>query len=435
MRPFSQKSTRESTRASTQESTRHLVIVGNGMACHRLVEALVKSPARPARITVIGQEPVPAYNRILLSPLLAGETDRAALTLREAHWYAEHGITLRLGERVLSIDPDKQRVVTERAQLGFDALVLATGSTPAWPEVPGIALEGVNGFRDLQDAETLGEIARRGGQAVVIGGGLLGLEAAEGLRKRSGGALAVSVLQRSERLMNRQLDAHAGALLKTTLETRGLAIHTGARLDRIIDDGQGKVAGVALEDGRVLEAQSVIVAAGITPNDDLARRAGLACDRAICVDHHLRTSHPAIYALGECCQFEEHTFGLVEPIWRQVEVLARVLCGESGAGYVEAPSATKLKISGIDLYAFGPVEAAIDHEVLCYSDPESGEYRRLLLKDGRIEGAVLYGDTAQGPWYFAKAQQGADLSAARPALLFGQADVETLLHTPTQEAA
>ncbi|WP_301282851.1 NAD(P)/FAD-dependent oxidoreductase [Halomonas sp. 707D7] len=434
MRPSSQEST-QSTQESTRERTRHLVIVGNGMACHRLIEALVTSPARPARITVIGEEPVPAYNRILLSPLLAGDTDRAALTLREAHWYAEHGVTLRLGERVLAIDPGKKRVVTERARLDFDALVLATGSTPAWPAVPGIELQGVHGFRDLEDAKTLAEIARRGGQAVVIGGGLLGLEAALGLYQRGRGALSVSVLQRGGHLMNRQLDAHAGALLKKTLRARGLAVHTGARLAGLIDDGQGAVAGVALEDGHVLEASHVVVAAGITPNDTLARRAGLECDRAICVDHHLRTSHPAIYALGECCQFEAHTFGLVEPIWRQVEVLARVLCGEPGAGYVEAPSATRLKVSGIELYAFGPVEASPAHEVLRYSDPESGEYRKLLLNNGRIEGAVLYGDTAQGPWYFNQAQQGADLSAARPALLFGQADVEAFLHSPSQEAA
>ncbi|MFI0472605.1 NAD(P)/FAD-dependent oxidoreductase [Halomonas sp. HMF6819] len=420
---------------------RHLIIVGNGMACHRLLEALVKAPGRPASITVIGEEPVPAYNRILLSPLLSGETSRDALTLREARWYADNAITLRLNERVLAIDTAARHIDIDRGRLAFDELVLATGSTPALPEIPGIELDGVHAFRSVSDAGALDAIARRGGKSVVVGGGLLGLEAAEGLRKRGGDALEVSVLHRSAWLMNRQLDIYAGGLLKTTLERRGLAIHTDASIVAIESDAQGRVAEVTLEDGRTLEAASVIIAAGVTPNMALGQRAGLDCERAILVDHHLRTSHPSIFALGECCQFQSHTFGLVEPIWRQVDTLAQVLSGAPITPYVEAPTATRLKISGIDLYAFGPVEQSDAHDTLYYCDPEANEYRRLLLKNGRIKGAVLFGDTAQGPWYFNQALNAADLSKARPALVFGQADVETLLAadtaqpSPTQEAA
>ncbi|PRY65299.1 assimilatory nitrate reductase (NADH) beta subunit [Vreelandella songnenensis] len=409
------------SRCSPQD---HLVIIGNGMASHRLLEQVVEAPNRPARISVIGAEASPAYNRILLSPLLSGELQPDALSLRSASWYAERGITLHLGERVTHIDRGLQRVVTSQRTLAFDQLVIATGSRPALPDVPGMALEGVHGFRTLEDADTLADIATRGGQCVVIGGGLLGLEAAEGLRKRGAD---VYVIQRGTQLMNRQLDDTAARLLEATLAKRGLTIHTQAQLSHLEDDGHGHVAAVVLTDGRRLPAQSVVVAAGITPNAELGAEAGLETRRAILVDNTLATSDPRIHALGECCQFEQHTYGLVEPIWRQVEVLADALCGKGRARYREAPTATKLKISGIALYAFGPTEASAEHEVLSYHDPESGDYRRLLLRNGRLEGAVLYGDTRTGPWYFAKALAGTDLTACRQALLFGEADANALL--------
>lgn len=404
----------------------HLVIIGNGMASHRLIEALVKQPTRPQRITVIGAEPTPAYNRILLSPLLAGEMQQEALTLRDAHWYDEQGVSLILGEKVEVLDRSRQTLITDSGRsLDYDHLVIATGSRPAMPDAPGIELEGVHGFRDLQDAESLEAIAQQGGDAVVIGGGLLGLEAAEGLRKR-GSEINVSVLQRSERLMNRQLDTTAAHLLKDTLAQRGLQIITGAQLARLEGDAQGRVAKVHLADGRQLNASSVIVAAGITPNAELGQKTGLTTERAIVVDEFMTTSDPAISALGECCQFEGTTYGLVEPIWRQVGVLAATLCGTPTLGYADAPSATKLKISGVALYAFGPTEASAEHDVLNYHDLERGDYRRLLLRDGQIVGAVLYGDTSQGPWYFEQTLAGTNLNTYRQALLFGAADVEVL---------
>ncbi|MDI5889961.1 NAD(P)/FAD-dependent oxidoreductase [Halomonas rhizosphaerae] len=417
--------------------TEHLVIIGNGMAGHRLVEALLKRPDRPARITVVGDEATAAYNRILLSPWLAGEMEREALILRKAEWYAEQGIELVLGERVTSIDRTARRLTTDAGRaLDYQRLVLATGSRPAMPAVPGIELSGVHGFRDLDDAEALAGVAERGGRVVVIGGGLLGLEAAEGLRKRGEaacrqgtGSLAVSVLQRSAQLMNRQLDATAAGLLEAELTRRGLAIHTGAQLAAIEGDHHGRVTGVRLADGKRLAADGVVIATGITPNAELGREAGLATQRAIEVDGHLTTSDSAIHALGECCQFEGTTYGLVEPIWRQVEVLAEQLGANpaEGARYEERPSATRLKIGGISLFAFGPIDPDAGHEVLAYHDPVQGDYRRLLLRDGRLEGAVLYGDTAMGPWLFGQAQAGRDLGPCRRALLLGAADADALL--------
>ncbi|MEC9484074.1 MAG: FAD-dependent oxidoreductase [Halomonas sp.] len=414
------------TQLSTDE---HLVIVGNGMAGHRLLEALLKREQRPQRITVIGEEHAPAYNRILLSPWLAGETERDALTLRDAAWYAEQGVDLMLGKRIIDIDREQRRVVTEDGHgTGYDRLVLATGSRPAMPDVPGTGLAGIHGFRDLEDAAALTHIAQHAiagsNRAVVVGGGLLGLEAAEGLRKRG---MQVSVLQRSGQLMNRQLDATAATLLQDELEHRGLNVVTHAHLAGFEGDGQGYVHAVRLTDGRRLPADCVVVAAGITPNAELGSRVGLAKARGITVDAWLTTSDPAIHALGECCEFEGQTYGLVEPIWRQVEVLAAHLCHDPIDGYVEAPTATKLKVSGVSLYAFGPIEPDAGHEVLTYHDPQHGDYRRLLLRDNRIEGAVLYGDTTFGPWYFEQSLAGRDLGVCRQALLFGAGDAQPLL--------
>ncbi|WP_148253661.1 NAD(P)/FAD-dependent oxidoreductase [Aidingimonas lacisalsi] len=414
--------------SQTTSQNDHLVIVGNGMAGQRLLEALLAKPGRPKHITVIGEEQAHAYNRILLSPWLAGEMDREALTLRNTDWYHEHGVKLVLGERVETIDRETQRLTTDTGrELTYDRLVLATGSRPTLPPVDGIDLEGVLGFRDIEDAETLihlSESLDTGAPAVVIGGGLLGLEAAEGLRKRG---MSVSVVQRSERLMNRQLDATAAHLLEAELIKRGLSVVTGSRLASLTDDDNGHVNGCRLEDGRFLPARCVVIAAGITPNSELGQATGLATRRAIVVDDYLTTSDPAIHALGECCEFQGQTYGLVDPIWHQVDVLAARLAHEVVDGYVDVPTATKLKVSGVSLYAFGPIEADDEHDVLTYHDPQQGEYRRLLLRNNRIEGAVLYGDTTAGPWYFEQSMAERDLGNCRQALLFGPADATPLL--------
>ncbi|GED21549.1 NAD(P)/FAD-dependent oxidoreductase [Halomonas halmophila] len=405
----------------------HLVIIGNGMAAHRLAMTLSDKPGAPRRITLIGEEPGAAYNRILLSPWLAGEMNDEALALPAHPSRSTTGTSLvtRLGERVTAIDRDARRITTSRgATLDYERLVLATGSSSALPSVPGVQLDGVHGFRDMADAESLARAAAQGGRAVVIGGGLLGLEAAEGLRKRG---MQVRVIQRSSRLMNRQLDATAAGLLQDELEARGLAVITDAQLSELEDNGQGRIQAVQLSDGTRLPAEHVVLAIGIAPNVEPGRSAGLACDRAIRVDEYLTTSDPAIHALGECCQFGSSTYGLVEPIWQQVEVLAARLAGEPTTGFRDRPSATKLKISGVSLYAFGPIEAGPEHDVLTYHDPEQGEYRRLLMLGGRLDAAVLYGDTAMGPWLFARSQDATDFGEARRALLLGPADTQTLL--------
>ncbi|QEM82505.1 NAD(P)/FAD-dependent oxidoreductase [Halomonas binhaiensis] len=410
----------------------HLVIVGNGMAAHRLVESLRKLPGAPSRITVIGEEHSAAYNRIMLSPWLAGEIDHAGLLLpssaagqpEEVH--AAPHVETRQGLRATTIDRAGHQLHCANGEvIDYNHLVIATGSRSFMPELAGLKLKGVGGFRDLQDAENLASNTRKGGAAVVIGGGLLGLEAAEGLRKRG---MQVTVLQRSDRLMNRQLDTTAARMLTRELESRGLYIITAADPTEIIGNDQGQVCGIRLA-GRtdVIAADQVVIAAGITPNIELGLDAGLDCQHAILVDEYLATSDPDISALGECCQFQNSTYGLVDPIWRQVDVLAKRLCGQPGEPYRDQDSATKLKISGISLYAFGPTDAAPHHEVLSYHDPEQGEYRRLLLHAGRLEGAVLYGDTRMGPWLFQLAQDATHLDGVRQSLLLGQADTEALL--------
>ncbi|MCM2129427.1 NAD(P)/FAD-dependent oxidoreductase [Larsenimonas rhizosphaerae] len=404
---------------------KHLVVVGNGMAGHRLVTALMARPDRPPRITVIGEEATTAYNRILLSPWLAGEIDRDSLDLPAP---ATHGLHWHLGEQVTGIDRTARTLWTDQGtRLDYDRLVLATGARPTLPDIPGIGLGNIGGFRTLEDSHWL--MQRTAGQrAVVVGGGLLGLEAAEGLRKRG---VEVTLLQRSDRLMNRQLDVVAASWLKDTLTQRGLTVETGAQLARCEGSADGQVCAVVLADGRRLATDCVIIAAGITPNTELGRLAGLNVNKGICVDGHLTTRDPAIHALGECAEVAGTTVGLVEPIWEQVETLADVLCGHATPAHVPMPSATRLKVAGIDLYSFGAADPAPGVESMTYADPGNGDYRRLLIADDRLVGAVLYGDTTDGPALFRLAQAGTALGAARETLIFGAADATH----PLQEVA
>lgn len=373
-----------------------LVIVGNGMAAARLVQELRQESGFEGRILMIGREARPAYNRVLLSPLLAGEIQEQALELHSAQWYARQGIQLLCSDPVVALEPEQHRLHTGSGKsIQYRQLVLATGSNAQMPPLPGISLSGVMGFRSWQDVDILREAAVQGGNAVVIGGGLLGLEAAEGLRKLG---MSTCVLQRSDYLLNRQLDRQAAGLLRQTLEARGLRILTGAGTEALRSNGEGHVSAVTLKDGRVLPADIVVVATGITPEISLARSAGLGCDRAIIVDAELRTSAQDVYALGECCQFEGHTYGLVAPIWRQARVLAQVLRGFPGR-YAEQPVATQLKVSGIELFSCGEVDAR-DADVMEYRDLELGDYRKLWFRGGNLVGAVLYGDTGLGQHYF-----------------------------------
>ncbi|MDH2292124.1 MULTISPECIES: NAD(P)/FAD-dependent oxidoreductase [Cobetia] len=418
--------------SSTGDTTPSLIIIGHGMAAQKLLEQLVAlSPDRqlPWTVTVIGEEPHLPYNRIQLSPLLAGETQADDLISQQADWFSLHGITRISGDPACQIDRAARCVETASGRrIPYQRLVIATGSRPALPlplpaHLPQ-ALDandwppGLMGFRDLRDVEQMQAACRTGaghdGNALVIGGGLLGLEAAEGLRK---GGLEVTLLQRSERLMNRQLDDVAAGLLEQELSERGLEIITDAHLEQWLETPAGRITGVRLKDGRELHAGLTIAATGIRPEITLARAAGLACQRAVQVDGHLLTSDPHIHALGECCEVEGETFGLIEPIWAQIEVLARHLLEQATPPYRNAPLATRLKVSGIDLYSCGELMPHPTDEVLVYQDHALGDYRRLLLRDERLVGVVLYGDVSAGNALFEALKAGTPLTAIRDDLL------------------
>ncbi|MCD9119628.1 NAD(P)/FAD-dependent oxidoreductase [Cupriavidus sp. UGS-1] len=399
-----------------------LVVVGNGMAGMRTVEELLALAPDLYDITVFGAEPHGNYNRILLSPVLAGEKTVDDIMLHPREWYARHGITLLAGDPVVAIDRAR-RLVRSRSgkEIRYDRLLLATGSRPFIVPVPGHALDGVIAFRDIQDVETMLVAARAHRHAVVIGGGLLGLEAANGLLRQG---MDVTVLHLGDALMDRQLDANAAALLKRTLERRGLRILLGANTSEIL--GETRVTGVRLADGTQIPADLVVMAAGVRPNAELARAAGLHCERAIVVDDTLQTYDPRIYAVGECVQHRQATFGLVAPIWDQARVCAAHLAGAGHRRYVQQATATRLKVSGVELYSAGDIVGGEDSEDLVLRDPRRGIYKRLVLQQGRLAGAVLYGDVQDGPWYFELIQNGTPIGAIRNRLLFGKAQCEAV---------
>jgi len=394
-----------------------LVVVGNGMAGMRTVEELLKLDPDMFDITVFGAEPRVNYNRILLSPVLAGEKQAEEIVLHPRAWYAQHGITLHTGDPVVGIDRRRRIVRAQSGQeVGYDRLLLATGSSPFILPVPGASLPGVIGFRDLDDVDTMLAASRRGGHAIVIGGGLLGLEAANGLLRRG---MEVTVVHLTNSLMNQQLDPQASLLLKAALERRGLRILLGAQTECIL--GEGRVEAVRFADGLELPADLVVMAAGVRPNIALARDAGLYCERAIVVDDTLQTYDPRIYAVGECVQHRKATFGLVAPIWEQARVCAAHLAGCGHRRYVQQATATKLKVTGIDLYSAGDIVGLAGSEDLVLRDRHAGVYKRLVLAGNRVTGAVLYGDVVDGPWYFDLIQQGRDITGIRDRLLFGPA--------------
>lgn len=390
---------------------RRLVIVGNGMTGARLVDEVRRRAPGRYDITVIGAEPVPAYNRILLSAVLAG--DKA---LTEIIYPPPSDVTVRTGEAVTAIDRAARVVHTAAGRrIEYDTLVLATGSTPMVLAIPGARLPGVVTFRDLLDVERMVGAAQRGGNAVVIGGGLLGLEAADGLRRRG---MTVTVVHLMPSLMERQLDGTAADLLQQTLAARGLRFVMPAETAAIV--GSERVQGVALKDGSVLPADLVVMAIGIRPNAELARAAGMACGRGVIVDDAMRSSDPAIFAVGECVEHRGRSYGLVAPLWDQVAVCAAQLADDASAAYPGSTVATNLKVTGIDLYSAGELAAA-DGEEIVFSDATRGIYRKLIVRDGVLSGAVLYGDTGDGGWYFDLMRARTAIAPIRDDLAFGRA--------------
>ena len=406
-----------SVAAKPGQRRQRLVMVGNGMAGMRVIEDLLRIAPDAYDITIFGAEPRGNYNRILLSPLLAGEKSFDDIVLHDLPWYARQGITLRSGDPVVSIDRVKRVVRTrDGVEAGYDRLLLAAGSTPNRLSIPGADLPGVITFRDVADVELMLDASRLQRHAVVIGGGLLGLEAAYGLLLRG---MDVSVVHKSEVLMERQLDAYAASMLRRTLESRGIKFLLGTTTAAV--EGADRAEAVRFADGTSIAADLVVMTAGVIPNTALARDAGLQCGRGVLVDDTLQTYDPRIYAVGECVQHRNVTYGLVAPLWEQARVCAAHLAGFGHLRYGGSLTATSLKVTGIELFSGGNFSGGEGCEVLILRDPEAGIYKRIVLKDQRICGVLLYGDARDGAWYLELMKERRDIGALRDRLLFGRA--------------
>jgi nitrite reductase (NADH) large subunit len=398
-----------------RETRRRLVVIGNGMAGMRTVEELLALAPNDYEIVVFGAEPHGNYNRILLSPVLAGEKRAEDIVLHSHEWYVEHGVKLHAGDPVVAIDRRKRTVKSQRGvEVSYDRLLLATGSTPIMLPIPGVEMKGVITFRDLADVEAMLAAAKPGRNAVVIGGGLLGLEAANGLLSRG---MSVTVVHLFDTLMERQLDAAAAALLRASLASRGIAFKMPAQTTAVI--GTDSVEGVRFADGSELAADLVVMAVGVRPNTELARAAGLRCDRGVLVNDTLQSYDPSIYAVGECVQHRNVTFGLVAPLWEQARVCATHLAELGISRYRGTLPATQLKVTGIELYSAGDFQNSGNGEDIVLRDPARQVYKRLVIRDNKLRGAVLFGDASAGPWYFEMMADGRDVTSIRDELLFG----------------
>ncbi len=400
-----------------------LVIIGNGMAATRLCEELAQRALGRYAIAVIGQEPQLAYNRVLLSSVLAGEVAANDIELKPARWWRDRGVTLRYGAAATAVDVAARTVtLADGKTLSFAKLVFATGSQAIRLSVPGANLPGVKTFRDMADVEavlaSLSPAARRTRRVAVIGGGLLGIEAAYGLAKCGA---AVTLVHLMDRLMERQLDARAAALLKRAVEREGITVLLEAETARFV--GEDRVEALVLKDGRVVAADMAVIAVGIKPNAGLAAAAGLAVNRGILVDDHLSTSAKDVFAIGECAEHRGLCYGLVEPANEQAGVLAERLAGREAA-YRGSINATNLKVSGVHVFSAGDFLGAAGTESIVLADPGLGTYRKLVVADGRLVGSVLCGDTSDALWYLDLIRSGAAIEPYRDDLVFGRALAE-----------
>jgi nitrite reductase (NADH) large subunit len=397
-----------------------LVVVGNGMAAARFCEELVERACGRYAIAVVGEEPRLAYNRVLLSSLLADEITAADVELKPARWWRDRGVTVLYGHPATAIDPSIRRVrLANGATIPYSKLVIATGSRPIRLSIPGMDLPGVKVFRDFGDVADLRRAAK-GARAVVIGGGLLGLEAAYGLAK---GGAAVTLVHLMDRLMERQLDARAAQMLAHEVEARGVEVLLGAETTHV--EGRRRVEAVRLADGRVIAADLLVVAVGVRPNADLARAAGIDVNRGILINDRLESSVPGIYAIGECAEHGGQCYGLVEPAYEQARVLAQRLAGRD-TRYPGSVIATNLKVSGVKVFSAGDFLGAFGTEAIVLSDPGLKSYKKLVIADDRLVGAVLFGDTADGPWYLDLIRTGSPIGRIRDDLVFGRAVAERM---------
>jgi len=411
--------------------TQKLVVVGNGMAPGRALDRLFDIAPDAYDVTVFNAEPRTNYDRIMLSPVLSGEKSYEEIVIHGDRWYEDHQVTLFKGKKVIEIDRERQRVIAEdgtSAQYG--KLIVSTGSNPVIIPVPGHNLPGVLTYRDMDDVTAMLLAAQSRGAAVVIGGGLLGLEAAAGLKERG---MDVTVVHLMPTLMERQLDPAAGHLLKREIEARGVRVLTRANTKEIY--GNCKFEGVRLDDGTEIPAKLVVMAVGIRPNAGIAKDAGLDVNRGIVVNAHMRTSDPDIYALGECVEYNGMVYGLVAPLYEMAEILAEELAGKANGGFNDKALATKLKVTGINLFSAGDFAEGEGRDEIVLRDARSGIYKRLVLEGDAVVGAVLYGDTADGAWFYQLIKDKADVSEMRDTLIFGPAFAGGTALDPTAAVA
>ena len=414
-----------------------LVMVGNGMAGVRTIEELLKLAPDLYDITVFGAEPHPNYNRILLSPVLAGEQTLDEIVLNDWAWYSDNGITLHAGKTVTEVDRVKRVVRATDAdgsviEAPYDRLIMATGSNPFMLPIPGKDLAGVLAYRDIADTQAMIDAATRYTHAVVIGGGLLGLEAANGLMKRG---MTVSVVHVGPWLMERQLDEVAGQLLQASLEERGMTFLMGAQTQELVGGDDGRVKAVRFKDGSEVPADLVVMAVGIRPNTALAESMRLHVNKGIVVSDTLQTvTDPRIYAVGECAAHRGIAYGLVAPLFEQGKVLATHLA-EFGIGrYTGSLTSTKLKVTGIDLFSAGNFTGGANTEEIVMSDPSGGVYKKLVIQDDKLVGACLYGDTVDGSWYFKLLRDGRSVADIRDKLMFGESNIGDVGHQGQSKA-
>lgn len=393
-----------------------LVIIGNGMAPGRMLEHLLEQAPGRYTVTIFNAEPRVNYDRIMLSPVLSGEKAYEEIIIHGDGWYIANNITLYKGHKIVTIDRSAKTVTSDHGVTEpYDKLVIATGSVPFIIPVPGHDLPGVLTYRDLDDVQAMMLAAQSRAKAVVIGGGLLGLEAAAGLNAQG---MDVTVLHVMPTLMERQLDPAAGYLLQRAVEQRGIKVITKANTQAIT--GNGKVGQVELADGTIIPATLVVMAVGIRPNSALAKQAGIAVNRGIVVDAGMRSNDPDIYALGECAEVNGQVYGLVAPLYEMARVTASQLAGNEAAAFVHMDTPTKLKVTGIDLFSLGDFAEGEDRQEIVLRDAAAGVYKRLVLKDDRIIGTVLYGETADGAWFNDLKKKQTDISEMRDTLIFGQ---------------
>jgi len=394
-----------------------LVLIGNGLAGMRCLEDLLDMAPDRYDVTVIGEEPWGNYNRIMLSPVLSGEKTIDDIMLHPHAWYRDKGIQFIADDPAIKIDRTRKVVHTEKGEsVDYDRLIIATGSSPFIPPVQGVDLKGVISFRDIYDVNTMIKYCETKKNAVVIGGGLLGLEAAYGLKQRG---MNVTVLHLMDRIMERQLDGRASRMLRHSIEQKGINIITEANTEALIGE-EGHVSQVRLKDGTVLDADLVIFAVGIRPNITLAQSAGLRCNRGILVNDTMQTFDPSIYAVGECIEHRNQTFGLVEPLWGQAFICATHLAEHGSLTFKSPTVPTQLKVSGVDVFSAGNFEPKEDYEDIILNDDKRQIYKRIIIQKDKVIGAVLFGDTEDGMWYAELIADQTPVSTFRNKLLFGK---------------